>query len=240
MQYDFGFTEPSDHYHQSNRMLQGYPTKKGTGIAIYGDYYDLRSLYLTVLKIREKVSQVKDDPQSLTLAAFSYELRKAYSEQRLKEEFTFDGDRKIEYLGFQYLWTDLVIFLNVLRYVASYTITNELDQTNLYLLEHVTKTALEGYDPEGAVGLKDLMGQRINVADPLLCQINEFVNIEYLKMKPSKARFRCLHSLISNHFSSYTREGKELRQFLDTKAKEIQAPAAELSFDDKEFPDVVW
>ena len=221
-------------------MLQGFSTQYGTGITIYGDYNDLRSLYWTILKISEKTLQVKDEPKSVTLAAFSYEVRKAYSEQRLKEELTFDGDRNIEYFGFQYLWTDLLILLNVLRYQASYTTTSDLDQANLYLLEHITKKALDGYDPEGAASLKDLIGQRIDIGDPLLCQINEFVNIEYLRIKPSKARFRRLHLLISSHFSPYTKEGKELRQFLQAKAKEIQAPVSEITFDDKEFPEFIW
>lgn len=221
-------------------MLQGYPTRNGTGITIYGDYNDLRTLYWMVIKISERPSLIADDPQSVTLMAFAYEVRKAYSGQRLKEELIFDEDRKIEYLGFQYLWTDLLLILNVLRYQAGYVATNELDQANLYLHEHITKKALESYDPEGAVSLKDLIGQRIYINDPLLCQINEFVNIEYLKQKPTKKRFRSLHLLKSNHFSPFSKEGKELRQFLEAKANEIKALVTEISFDDKEFPDIIW
>ena len=42
-------------------MLQGFSTQNGTGITIYGDYCDLRSLYLTIDKIANKVSQVEAD-----------------------------------------------------------------------------------------------------------------------------------------------------------------------------------
>ncbi|HET7116343.1 MAG TPA: hypothetical protein VFI29_07615 [Hanamia sp.] len=221
-------------------MLQGFSTQNGTGITIYGDYCDLRSLYLTIDKIAEKVSQIEDDPRYVTLMGFSYDVRKAYSEQRLKEEITFDGDRKIEYFGFQFLWPDLLIFISVLRYQASYSIMNELDQSNLYLLEHITKKALEEYDQVGVTLLKNLIGQQINILDPLLVQINEFINIEYLKLKPSKKRFRDLYLLISNNFSSWTKESKNLKIFLEEKAKELGATADKISFDEKGFPEVVW
>lgn len=135
-------------------MLQGFSTKNGTGITIYGDYCDLRSLYFTISKISDKVCQTEDDPQCVTIMSFLYEVRKAYSEQRIKEEIVFEGDRKIVYFGFQYLWTDQLIFLNALRNQASYVTTDDLDQANLYLIEHITKKALEEYDPEGAFGIK--------------------------------------------------------------------------------------
>lgn len=221
-------------------MLQGFSTQNGTGITIYGDYCDLRSLYLTIDKIANKVSQVEDDPRYITLMSFSYDVRKAYSGQRLEEEIAFDGDRKIEYFGFQFLWTDLLIFITVLRYQAAYSMTNELDQANLYLLEHITKKALEEYDQEGAAKLKNLIGQGIDIFDPLLIQINEFINIEYLKLKPTKKRFRDLYALMTNYFSPWTEDGKNLKKFLDEKAKELGTTAVKITFDEKELPEVIW
>jgi hypothetical protein len=221
-------------------MLQGFSTQNGTGITIYGDYCDLRSLYLTISKISDKACKTEDDPQCITLMSFLYEVRKAYSEQRLKEEITFDGDTKIEYFGFQYLWPDLLIFISVLRYQASYVTTDELDQVNLYLLDHITKKALEEYDQEGAAQLKNLIGQRINILDPLLVQINEFINLEYLKLKPGKKRFRNLYTLITNYFSSWTEESKNLRKHLEEKAKELETTADKIGFDEDGFPEVLW
>jgi hypothetical protein len=221
-------------------MLQGFSTKNGTGITIYGDYCDMRSFYFTIKKIAEKVSQNEDDPQFVTLMAFSYELRKAYSDHRIKEEITFDGDTHIEYFGFQYLWTDLLVLISVIRYQASYTVLNELDHANLYLLEYITKKALDEYDPEGARALKNLIGLSIDINNPLLLQINEFVNIEYLKLRPTKKRFRNLYFLITSYFSSWTKDNKDLKAFLEKKAKELGEPADKISFDEKEFPEVVW
>ena len=221
-------------------MLQGFSSKNGTGITIYGDYCDLRSLYLTISKISDKACQTEDAPQCITLMSFLYDVRKAYSEQRLKEEITFDGDRKIEYFGFQYLWTDLLIFMNVVRYRAAYTTTDESDQANLYLLDHISKKALEEYDPEGASQLKNLIGQRINIVDPLLVQINEFINIEYLKLKPGKKRFRNLYTLITNYFSSWTEESKSLKKRLEERAKELETTADKIGFDEENFVEVLW
>jgi hypothetical protein len=88
--------------------------------------------------------------------------------------------------------------------------------------------------------LKNLLAQSIDITNPLLLQINEFVNIEYLKLRPTKKRFRNLYSLITSYFSSWTKDNKDLKAFLEKKAKELGEPADKISFDEKEFPEVVW
>lgn len=201
-------------------MLQGFPTKHGTGISIYGDNADLRSLYQTIHKIAERTEKNHDDPLYVTLMAFAYEIRKAFSESRLKEKLIID-DHENECLGFHYLWTDLLITLSVLRHEAGYVATSKIDQANLYLLESVTKHALETYDLQGARTLKEFIGQRIPINNPLLMQINQFINMEYLKTSATKTRFRTLHRYFNLYFSPCTPEYQRFKQRLDSKAAQL-------------------
>lgn len=221
-------------------MLKGFTTKNGTGITIYGDYVDLKTIHNVIAKISERVAKEEDNPLFIALMDFSYEVRKAYSGQRLKEKITFDEFEAIEYYGFQYLWTDLIIFIKVLRHEASFAILNELDQSTLYLIEHTAKTSLSQYDLEGAAKLNNLFDYGINILDNLLIQILEYVNILYLSQKPSKTRFRNLAQLITSHFSGHTKEGKEIRDLLNYKAKEINLEPNKIKFDEKEFPSIIW
>ena len=118
-------------------MLQAYPTKNGTGVSIYGDYGDLNSLYYTAHDIAETLSETnkKQKGQYMVLMNFAYEIRKAFSGQRLQKEMQFvNGKNKCIYYGFQLVWTDLLIFISVLRHNAGFFRTNRLHQANLYIL----------------------------------------------------------------------------------------------------------
>ncbi|WP_432327994.1 DUF6904 family protein [Mucilaginibacter sp. P25] len=74
-------------------MLQAYPTKNGTGVSIFGDYGDLKSLYEVVHGIAVSINA--DIPtqkgQNQLLMNFAYEIRKAYQGQQLTEEMRFPG-----------------------------------------------------------------------------------------------------------------------------------------------------
>ena len=75
-----------------------------------------------------------------------------------QENFVFDSENKVEYLGFRYLWTDLLYLISVLRYNAGYVVLDALDQANLYILEYNCKKALFEYDPQGAQQIKNFIG----------------------------------------------------------------------------------
>lgn len=222
-------------------MLQGTATKKGTGIIIYGDYCDLSLLHQTLHKVCEK--PIDDETNSITntILNFAYEVRKADSGNRLTEILTFDGVNEVEYFGFEYLWTDLLITLNALRYQAGYIATDELDQANFYLLEHVTRRALEQYDPQGASYLKNYINQPIDIHQPLLQQINQYINILYLKKKPSKTRFRNIHKYFSQYFSPWTNEFKSFKRMVESQAEHLNCKPEELTFGDENYPkEIVW
>lgn len=159
-------------------MLIASPTKSGTGLFIFGDYGDLSSLYKTVYEEANPLDEVsiRSKGQNQLLMNFAYEIRKAYSFYRLNDKMKFSGDsHELQYYGFKLIWTDILIFISVLRYNAGYIQLNRREQANMYLLEHAVESALFEYDPEGANAIQHLIGQRINISNPFV-----FINYQAL------------------------------------------------------------
>lgn len=185
-------------------MLQSFPTKNGTGVAIFGDYGELHILYDTIHHFAEPLDENKplQKAQHQLLMNFAYEVRKAYSGQRLIDKLTYDGDEISHTLyGFQLVWTDLLIFINALRHNAGFSQSDKLHQAILYLLEFVFEKALTEYDAEGASEIKNYIGQRINVTDEHAFIIYQAIHIKFVSDKPGKERFRKIPELLSSHFS---------------------------------------
>ena len=222
-------------------MLQGQPTKNGTGISIFGDYGDLANLYEIVHEIAQSLDEYNErlKAQSQLLMNFAYEIRKAYSGQRLKNKFTYEGDEiEYQYYGFQVVWTDILIFISALRHNAGYIQTNKFQQANLYMLEYIIEKALFDYDPEGANQIKDFIGQRINITNKHAFIIYQALHIKFVTEKSGKKRFRKIPTLIDNHFSEWKDEYKHLINTFQISAKEQNCDILELGFD--KFPDIKW
>lgn len=222
-------------------MLQGYPTKNGTGISIFGDFGDLSTLYETVHGIAKSMDEdnIHFKGQSQLLMNFAYEIRKAYSGQRLNDTLIFDGDdKKLHYYGFQCVWTDLLIFIAVLRHNTGYIQTNKLQQANLYLLEYITEKTLFKYDAEGANLIKDFIGKKINITNKYAFLLYQALHLEFITEKVGKKRFRNIPQLINDHFSEWRQEYKEIILSLELSAKEQNCQITDLEF--AEFPEIVW
>lgn len=222
-------------------MLQGYPTKGGTGISIFGDYGDLNSLYSMVHEIANSLdeSNIRLKAQSQLLMNFAYEIRKAYSGQRLTDILTFSGDDKeMHYYGFHCVWTDMLIFISTLRHNAGYVQTDKLFQANLYMLEYVVEKAMFDYDPQGANIIQHFIGQRINITNQYAFIIYQALHITFVSAKPGKKRFRNIPLLIGDHFSEYRQDYKDLIQSFEISAKEQNCEITDLEFND--FPEIKW
>ena len=222
-------------------MIQAYPTKQGTGVAIYGDYGDLNALYETVHQIADSLDENNkfQKGQFQLLMNFAYEIRKAFSGERLKEKFIYDGDEaSVAFYGFQIVWTDILIFINVLRHNAGYFQTNKLHQGSLYYLEYIVEKALFDYDAVGANNIKDFIAQRINILDMCVFQIYQILHIKFVSERPGKTRFRKIPDFIINHFSSRSIEYNELIASLKDMAKEQNCDITDL--EPNEFPEIKW
>lgn len=222
-------------------MLQGYATKNGTGISIYGDYADLKSLYGTVHTIATSLDSENNRTkgQHQLLMNFAYEIRKAYSGQRLNDKIYLDGNQhEVQYFGFNVVWTDILIFIAALRHNAGFIQTNKLNQACLYTLEHIVEEALFVYDPQGANVIKHFIGQRININNEYSFIIYQAIHLKFVKERPSKKRFRDIPRLVGNYFSEWQNEYKDLITHFHLSALEQNCEIADLEFDD--FPDIKW
>jgi hypothetical protein len=221
-------------------MLQIYPTKKGSGVQILGDYADLRTLYTTIHKLAERLDPDGEHTKgkSQLLMAFAYEVKKAYSGLRYEEELTLDGRHKVMYQGVNYLWSDLIITFNVLRNEAGYLVTEALDQACLYLLEAQLRSALISYDVKEGLHLQEFIGKWINISHPYVYLISQAIALDFLHHKTGKARFGQIAPLLYNYFNEQSKEYKELLQGLEKSAAQQECKILSLDFDD--FPDIKW
>ncbi|MCY4779265.1 hypothetical protein ORI89_06360 [Sphingobacterium sp. UT-1RO-CII-1] len=222
-------------------MIQGYPSKNGTGINIYGDYADLNSLYETVHKIASTLSEADkyQKGQHKLLMNFAYEIRKAFSGQRIKDKLEYIGDdTQYTYYGFQLIWTDILIFLSTLRFNAGFTRNDGRDQANLYILEHILEEALFAYDPRGANSIKEFISQRIDVTNQHVFIIYQAIHIEFVNKKLGKTRFRNIPKLLNSFFLISSPEYQELIASFQTSATEQQCEIGDLEF--SKFPEIKW
>jgi hypothetical protein len=222
-------------------MLLAYPTKRGTGLSIFGDYGDLTNLYRTVHEVASSLDEnnIRCKGQNQLLMNFAYEIRKAYSGERLMDEVKFVGDNhELHYYGFQLIWTDVLIFISVLRHNAGFIQTNKLDQANMYQLEHAIEKALFDYDPEGANEIQHFIGQRINITNKFAFIIYQALHIKFATSTSGKKRFRNIPKLIGDHFSEWKQEYKDLIYSFEKSAIEQKCEVIDLEFAD--FPEIVW
>src|ERR1035437_8908432 len=142
-------------------MLQASPSKNSEGITIYGDYCDLNTLYNVIHEIAEPLDEtdLTQKGQHLLLLNFAYEIRKAFSGNRLIKKVKLDGnENQNTYYGSQFAWTDILIFIATLRFNSQPSKINKLQQAQLYMLEYVVERALHEYDLEGATSINDYIG----------------------------------------------------------------------------------
>jgi hypothetical protein len=222
-------------------MLQAYPTKSGTGVSIFGDYADLKALYVTVHHFAETLTE-KDkvqDAQSKILMNFAYEIRKAYSGDRLTEKLQFNGESETySYYGFQVVWTDMLIYISTLRRSAGYSQSDKMHQASMYLLEYVIEKALYDYDPEGADVIKGYIGQRIQINSEYVFLIYQAVHIKYVSETPGKNRFRQIPIFVGASFTEWSTEYKEVISSLQKSADEQKCEITDLEF--STFPEIKW
>lgn len=221
-------------------MLQSNPTKSGTGLEVWGDHTDMQSLHQTVHKIADKLQEY--DPKFKgphgILMNFAFEVRKSFEGSRMEKSIDYEVGKSSLYVGFNYLWTDLLFVISVLRFNAGFVVMNELDQANLYLLEFNIKESLLEYDPIGAREIETFIGQQISGYDPLLFLMMQAIDLEYLSNKPSKKRFRNIPNLIRAYTRSYTDTYKLWKADLDKSAKEYSCDVTDIEY--RDFPDTIW
>lgn len=220
-------------------MLTASPTRRGTGISLWGDTADLRSLHATVHKLVGQPGHGTAQPIADILMGFAFEVRKAYSDQRLQRVLLING-AEVSYLGFNLLWTDMLVVVNATRFCAGRVATTKADQAQLFQLESICTEAMHQYDPKGAKELERYVGHHINLSDPLTEQLIDMVNLQYLRMKPSITRFRTISKLFDDFLVHNARERSVYLAHLAVKAVDLGCEVRDLELDQTLFPEVRW
>ncbi len=122
-------------------MLIGRPTPNGTGIEIFGDYWDLNSLYTTLHAIT-----TEGTPSNVVLLGFAYDVRKANANLRETDATEFT-EELIIYRGFKYFWFDFFVTVQFMRKCANGFPSVSSIQADTYRLESILESSLKGFDP---------------------------------------------------------------------------------------------
>lgn len=128
-------------------MLKGCLFENGAGLELWGELSDLNTLHYTVRKMMSVVVdyELADTAASALLVGFLEKIEGAYSGRGLKEQTAFQHTGYTCY-GFVCSWMELLMVSSLLRSLADYTITNELDDVNMLLLEGMLRKAVSHPD----------------------------------------------------------------------------------------------
>lgn len=211
-------------------MITVRPTPKGTGVTILGDEIGLNNLLQTILQI---VLPVKDDtshPHHVLLLDFAGKIQKV-----LESNSESDNPN-----GFNYLWTDMIVILNILRHQSGFTKLSSHHQVTLNTLETSIFKALHEYDPLGARRLTPMINRDFDIYNPLLLQILDHVNSLYLNEMVGKSRFRKLAGYFTEYFYFKSDKYKELIKILQGMARQQSREMNELKSKTRIWIGIKW
>ena len=183
-------------------MLIANPTKKGTGIEIWGDCNDLQCLYdvisyLSLFNSTTNEATLERNERLLTIVP--YEIRHAFQGERLINTHVDNGhDCKTLYYEFRTDWITILFTYSALRFNAAHTQTDAFIQGWLYLLEFQIKNAIYMYDELGAIAIEPLIEQGLNVSTKYVYLLHQNYVAKYLSMKSGKKRFRSIPLLLTD------------------------------------------
>jgi hypothetical protein len=216
-------------------MLRGLATKYGSGLGIFGDWYDLKDAY-------ECVHRVSDSPgvdasrQKDYMIALAYDFRKAYERQREEKKFGFDEYDTVQYRGVKVIWTYFLSQLALLRYAAGFMSTSRRDQATLYLLEALAEQTLASKDAGVARQCMAIL-PTIVFPEGYLYSFIDVLTHEFVLTRP-KDRLRSLPALlrsmdpISERYIQFRDQARQKAMELDIKPEEIGVG--------EDLPDFKW
>lgn len=128
-------------------MLTGCLFENGVKVRVIGDTSDLISLHETVRKI--------------TGVTVDYELKDT-SVSNLLVDFLENG--------FESSWIELLMISRLLRLLSGYVVTDELDEVNMLLLEHIIRKTISPANEQEYTALNNYIEQEF-----LCVNIKQFV-----------------------------------------------------------------
>lgn len=219
-------------------MLIGRPTEHGTGIEIFGDYWDLKSLYETV----HSLAGIEDEdcaPGNVLLMEFAYEIRKANDNRRETDMSDF-ADELIIYRGFKIFWTNLFVIVKQMRENARIIKSTPDIQSDIYRLESIVENCLKKYDTTTGEQIFEWLSlsnvPKTEYMDLLVMQIT----YKNLQTKDGISRFKQLRKGIEALQLKHP-EHKDFKKFLEVEAKRLKCKIKDLDLNlDYEVTGFKW
>ena len=221
-------------------MIFAEPTRYGAGIAIYGDYYDFKSLYETVHYLAHNVPLAgKFEEYVLGLA---YEIRHAYQGDReIKQLGTYEFSTDVEkatYIGFKALWPQIMTQAGLLRWAAGFQCLTRNHQADLFSLEACVESSLKEYDLNIGTACFDWYTRFSGFSNNYLLEFIDVCSFEYVSTEKDKMRFRSLPNILRKIYQM-SPEYVVFESELNRIANEKGCKADDLS-DSREWPDFKW
>lgn len=168
------------------------PTRKGTGVTVWGTYDDLTNLYDAIkhLNLWEYTHDNRGSIERI-IDVFSYELRHAYQGNRKTKQITYRDGQSIKVYGFHCTWVELLFTTSCIRRKCSYSEVSKFQHGTFLLLESEIERALYEYDPQGAVFIEHFINHTDVSSDKLWHHFNEIL-LYFLHQPAGKKRFRDL------------------------------------------------
>jgi hypothetical protein len=194
-------------------MIIAEPTKHGTGVTLFGDYWDLRSLHDTVCHLGE------GPPLSENMSDFVLNLADDIEQAGEKggETRVFgDNDHdRVTYRGVSVIWPTFLFAVGLLHWSAGFRKVSKDHQADLYRLSACVEDALTAYDPIVGKICFQWFEKFTGFSKTYSPQFVFHVALNYVSGKPGKPRFAKLPEFLQ----MLSPASAEYKSFIDHMAK---------------------
>ena len=218
-------------------MFYLIPTKNGLGIELWGTYDDIRTVYSVIANFwnqEDYITKKGFANRDQLISGFSYEIRKAYEESRLKRKNSHFSNESCNLFGCEISWVHFLFSITALRFNMKYIESNKLEIATFLQLEYWLEKAMIDYDKNGGNELKNYISGAIYAGNENMYQYMRTINAEHFRLGGGKKAFRNLPSLLNKSVYN-TKEYREYLKILEQEAVRLKCDIADLEIDDNDI-----
>jgi len=213
-------------------MLYATPTKRGTGLQLFGHRDDLENLHETLhFLCGGAEGEIDRHEHALSLA---YEIRKAFEGQREQIDSEYGT-----MFGTRLTWPHVIFYTSYFRQLAGFRSTNKEHQSNLARLEYCVESALLEYEPKTGLEVVSMYPTMGALAPDFYdSYLSHILYIFLFESGSGKMRFRRLPVLLES-LSPLSQEYRQYAAMLERESKK-QGCSPHVLHDSREWPDIEW
>lgn len=225
-------------------MLYIMPTKKGMGVELWGTYEDLDLFYDIIGKFWNHENHLNKkgfENRDKLISGFSYEIRKAKDNSRMKRATSHFSMEEQTYYGTQLSWVHFLFSLTAIKYNMRFHETNKLHIATILQVEFWLEKAMNSYDETGAKELIGFIDDGLYGANDYIYQYMRSINLDYFLLGGGKRAFRQLPKLLTRGIF-YTSEYKEYESYLEKEALRLKCEITDLEINDDhiDYENMKW